>query len=37
MRTAQGAWLGLATVYEGTVFEGAQLDWYGAEDLRTLD
>ena len=36
-RTADGVWLGLATLYEGTVFDGAELHWWPAEELRTLD
>lgn len=36
-RTADGTWLGLATIFRGRFFEGAQLDWYPAGDLRTLD
>lgn len=30
-------WLGLATIHRGRFFEGAQLGWHRAEDLRTLD
>jgi hypothetical protein len=36
-RTQDGTWLGLATLFEGTVFDGAELHWYPAEELRTLD
>lgn len=37
MRTDAGAWLGLATLFRGTVFDGAELGWHPAEELRTLD
>lgn len=37
MRTKVGSWLGLASLFHGTVFEGAELSWYPAADLRTLD
>ncbi|WP_170977804.1 hypothetical protein [Blastococcus sp. CCUG 61487] len=36
MRTAEGAWLGLATVHQGFFFERPLLDWYRAEQLRVL-
>ena len=32
-----GVWLGLATIFYGRFFEGAQLGWHPAEELRTLD
>lgn len=34
---ADGAWLGLATMFRGRFFEGAELGWRPAEELRTLD
>lgn len=37
MKSADGTWLGLATLYRGTVFDGAVLGWHRATDLRTLD
>lgn len=37
MKTSDGAWLGLATLFAGRFFEGAQLGWHSASDLRTLD
>jgi hypothetical protein len=37
MRTADGAWLGLATLYRGTLFDGAELGWHPADQLRLLD
>jgi hypothetical protein len=37
MRTAEGTWLGLATMYRGRFFEGAQLGWHPATELRLLD
>jgi hypothetical protein len=37
MRTDDGTWLGLATLWKGTFFDGAQLGWHPAADLRTLD
>jgi hypothetical protein len=36
MRTADGAWLGLATLWRGSFFAGAELDWFPAQDLRVL-
>ena len=32
-----GTWLGLATVFFGRAWEGAELGWHRAEHLRTLD
>jgi hypothetical protein len=37
MQTADGAWLGLATLYPGTLFDGAELGWHPAAQLRLLD
>lgn len=37
MPTGAGAWLGLASLYRGTVFDGAELGWHRSEELRTLD
>jgi hypothetical protein len=37
MQTADGIWLGLATMYRGTLFDGTELGWHAAQDLRTLD
>jgi hypothetical protein len=37
MRLEDGAWLGLATVFRGRFFEGAELGWHPAQELRTLD
>lgn len=37
MRTSEGAWLGLATLYRGSVFQGAELGWHPATKLRPLD
>jgi hypothetical protein len=37
MQTDTGAWLGLATLHRGRFFEGAELGWHLAEELRTLD
>jgi hypothetical protein len=37
MRTADGTWLGWATLFAGRFFEGAELGWHQASDLRTLD
>jgi len=37
MRTADGTWLGLATLWKSTFFQGAELGWCPASDLRTLD
>jgi hypothetical protein len=37
MRTEDGTWLGLATIHRGRFFEGAELGWYPADRLRTLD
>jgi hypothetical protein len=37
MRTTEGTWLGLATMYQGRFFEGAQLGWHRADELRVLD
>ena len=34
--TPEGTWLGLATIFRGRFFEGAELGWHPAEDLRTL-
>lgn len=36
MRTEDGVWLGLATLYRGTLFDGYELGWHPAEELRTL-
>ena len=36
-RLEDGTWLGLATLYEGRFFQGAELHWYCADELRTLD
>jgi len=36
MHTEAGDWLGLATLVRGDVFEGADLSWWPAEQLRTL-
>jgi hypothetical protein len=36
MHTEAGVWLGLATLFHGNVFEGAELGWWPAEQLRTL-
>jgi hypothetical protein len=37
MRLDDGTWLGLATLHRGRLFEGAELGWHPAEQLRTLD
>jgi hypothetical protein len=37
LRTADGTWLGLATLYRGSVFDGAVLGWHPARELHTLD
>jgi hypothetical protein len=37
MKTDAGAWLGLATLHRGRSFEGAELGWHPAEQLRVLD
>jgi hypothetical protein len=37
MRTADGIWLGLTTLYYETVFQGATLGWKPAAELRLLD
>jgi hypothetical protein len=37
MRTADGTWLGLATLYPGRFFDGASLGWHPASELRLLD
>lgn len=36
MRTDTGAWLGLASLYGGYMWEGAELHWCPAGELRTL-
>ncbi|MCZ2837156.1 hypothetical protein [Modestobacter sp. VKM Ac-2985] len=36
LRTTDGTWLGLATIHRGRFFEGAELGWHPAEDLRAL-
>ena len=36
MRTDTGAWLGLVTLYRGYFWEGAELGWHPAEELRVL-
>ena len=36
LRLPDGTWLGLATIWRGTVFDGAELGWHPADDLRTL-
>ena len=35
-QTADGTWLGLATLFEGNAWDGAPLHWYPAAELRTL-
>lgn len=35
-RTEDGVWLGLATIFRGRFFEGVELGWHRAEDLRML-
>ncbi|MCU1605124.1 MAG: hypothetical protein JWP46_1589 [Modestobacter sp.] len=37
MKTADGTWLGLATLFHGRFFQGAHVGWHLASDLRTLD
>ncbi len=37
MKTADGTWLGPATLFAGCFFEGAQLGWHPGSELRTLD
>jgi hypothetical protein len=37
MRLNDGTWLGLATIHRGRFFEGAELGWHPAGQLRTLD
>ena len=37
MPDGAGGWLGLATIFRGRFFEGAELHWYPAGELRTLD
>ena len=32
--TADGTWLGLAALYRGYMWDGAELHWYPAEELR---
>jgi len=36
MRLDDGSWLGLATIHRGRFFEGAELGWFRAEELRML-
>lgn len=36
MWTADGTWLGLATLYHGTLFDGAELGWHPPDQLRLL-
>ena len=36
MRLDDGSWLGLAALFAGRFFEGAELGWWPAERLRTL-
>lgn len=31
-----GSWLGLATIYTGYFYDGAQLGWHPAAELRVL-
>jgi hypothetical protein len=35
-RLDDGSWLGLAAVFRGRFFEGAELGWQRAEQLHTL-
>ncbi|MGY1845528.1 hypothetical protein [Modestobacter sp. SYSU DS0875] len=37
MRLDDGSWIGLATIHRGRFFEGAELGWHLASELRTLD
>ncbi|MCZ2826009.1 MULTISPECIES: hypothetical protein [unclassified Modestobacter] len=37
LQTEEGAWLGPATMYYGTLFDGAELGWHPGTRLRTLD
>lgn len=37
IRWPDGTWLGLAGLYRGYMWDGAELDWYPADELRTLD
>lgn len=37
MPDGAGGWLGLATLHRGRFFEGAELGWHPAGELRTLD
>ena len=37
LRTDAGTWLGLAALYRGYMWDGAELGWYPAEELRVLD
>ena len=36
MQLADGSWLGLASLYTGYLFDGAQLGWPPAHELRVL-
>jgi hypothetical protein len=36
MQTTDGTWLGLATLYRGTLFDGAELGWHPADQLHLL-
>ena len=36
MRLTTGDWLGLASIHRGRFFEGTELGWWPAEQLRTL-
>jgi hypothetical protein len=36
LRLDDGSWLGLAALFRGRYFEGADLGWHRAEELRTL-
>jgi hypothetical protein len=36
LQTPTGAWLGLASLFRGRFFEGAELHWYPADELRVL-
>ncbi|WP_147263182.1 hypothetical protein [Geodermatophilus sp. TF02-6] len=36
MQLPDGSWLGLATLFTGIVFDGAQLHWYSAHELRIV-
>ena len=36
MRLPDGSWLGLAALWRGYMWDGPELDWYPAEELRVL-